>query len=1014
LARDGQAVRALRLAARAGVVDMENEDDDHNRASGNGGAERAHNAAAGLSNSPATAAEKDDLIRRLLPTDRGRATEPHLRPYKNADPLPRRAITRVKWAKLMRQLDPKRSPGPDGLRPEHVIGMMTAPLGAGKEFVAAWAALAEAIVTGEVVVPSESRLMAARVTFIPKTDGGLRPLGVVGVWRRLLCRGVAQMLVPRAQLWLLRRGQLGVGAAAGTEAMARLLQLAYEPERGLAGLVIDRSNAYSTVRPEVAEALWARLVPEMRTLGAALLGEVRVYGGSEVYLWRGLFMGCPLSPFIFAGVVEVGLDEIREQLRDMQVLSIGFLDDGGLLGPPEGLAGALALVEEAGGGAGLRLNRAKSMLLMAAKLADEMAGDDESLAADGGEATGTARASAVFKRLGIAGVTRIATEGAIVVGVPVGTDDYRRRTTEKIVRDAAVLRRAVAARLTPQGALFLARAADAWPKVLHAFRATPARLTEGAAAAHDESVRGTLAIAAGMARQDLDALPLSEAVHWPFRLGGRALASAKALAGVAHSAAAVQSARAIDLVTRAVGWGVTRASGEELQSMVSTHLARPSGRPCNGGSGVHPGGGGANEGAGSGGGTLLCSGAARCRMPWHVKCARRRCQCCCVLSRDACGACTAAAQLLVEARGVGFEPEVRESLDVVAREIGADAAKVRRAFAVAAAFVAPQRALSCAVVGWQCAETRARLARERRSFELNVLDAQSDAGAYSKWLVAPIGRMAMTHDEVLVDLRMALGATVLAPTSMRCAARAERGEKALTCPQARGGILRLKHASAEGEGGTAAARVADTHARVCKRGGGVTATHNRVVEAIAVTLRSWGVAVALEAHDFLTGSKRIDLLVRGATPDAALVAVDVTRRDNASVATLHAGERDKVAKYSPIYGERAVVYGFAFDQYGRLGPQAHSAVALFVRCGTLACGAPADLLRREMYAAVGIAVARGTTAQYAAVGAANRDRSLGVPLLYNAHGGLHGQLGVSIQCELARVSGLAGLHGGAV
>jgi hypothetical protein len=396
--------------------------------------------------------------------------------------------------------------------------------------------------------------------------------------------------------------------------------------------------------------------------------------------------------------------------------------------------------------------------------------------------------------------------------------------------------------------------------------------------------------------------------------------------------------------------------------------------------------------------------------------------CCCVLSITACAPCRAAAQRLVETRGHTTWRQIVESLRVVARAIDADEGSVMKAFAVAAEYAAPQRALTCAVIGRQSEDLRARLTRDKQAFELNVLGAQADAGAYTKWLVAPLGRQAMSNDEVLVDLRLALGATVLAPTSLRCAAHAEIGEKEFTCPRARAGqAMRLKHASVEAEGGDAAAhgvleaRTADTHARVCKRGGGPIATHNRVLEAAAVTMRAWGVALSTEARDLLSGSKRMDILLRGASPEAALVAVDVTRRDNGTVATLAAAEREKVAKYAPHYGECAVVYGFAFDQYGRLGPQAHSAVGVFVRCGALACGMPADMLRREMYAALGVAVTRGITAQYAAVSAANGDKSLGVPLIHGrGPPGGGGPRGISLLSEIARASGQAGLLGGVV
>ena len=339
--------------------------------------------------------------------------------------------------------------------------MLAAGAGAGERMTHAFAGLAQAIIDGRMPSAIASLFIVARVVLIPKRDGGVRPLGIVGLLRRVVCRGVAQQLLRETLPWLVQRGQLGAGAPAGTEALAALVQMAYDGATPLSVLLLDRRNAYSSVHPDAARLALRCLAPAYAAFADALLGPALLFArGMPTREWRGLLQGCPLSPLLFAIVLEAALDRGRARLRQLRVQSGAFLDDGVLVGEVENLEAALRVVRECGARVGLKLNEAKSVALVSAR----------ALAAAGGRLPD-----------GLAGM-KLESHGARVLGVPVGTDEYRAAACVAIVEEATAVRRRVAGRLSSQAQLYLLRLAAGWPAVLHAFRATPPRLAERAAA----------------------------------------------------------------------------------------------------------------------------------------------------------------------------------------------------------------------------------------------------------------------------------------------------------------------------------------------------------------------------------------------------------------------------------------------------------------------------------------------------------------------------------------------------
>jgi len=502
--------------------------------------------------------------------------------------------------------------------------------------------------------------------------------------------------------------------------------------------------------------------------------------------------------------------------------------------------------------------------------------------------------------------------------------------------------------------LYVMRAADAWPAVLHVFRAVPPRLSAAAAAAHDEALYTDFAQLCAMTLPELAALPLANAVRLPHRVGGRALPSARLLGGVAYASARVQVAR----VCASIGGPVPPAPPGSVPPFL---VRRPGGRPAVGGW----------QAAGRPG---LCSGAARCRLPPADGCARARCSCCCVLSATPCAGCVAAADAALASPVVSdaLAGEVAAALQAVAAQIPAPQRAVRRAFALAAQFQTPQRALTCAVHG-RCVEVlRAELSAHGRAHELLALESMADPAAFAIYVAAPLRPLELADDALMVALRTALDAPILSPQSLLCQTVAGREGK--PCP-----VATLATAAARSAAARADARAADRHARTCKRGGGVLRVHNHVVAAVGGLLTDWGVPNVQEARDFLPGECRMDNLCRASNAVSPYLAADLTRRDDARLDALAAAERGKEDKYAAIYQAPVLVRGFAFNQFGRIGPQARELVNRWVAAGVRACGAHPDDLRSELLATFGHALHTAQAHVYARFAAVNGDKGMSAP-----------------------------------
>jgi len=885
-------------------------------------------AAAPAAPAAAPARTPQQLVEALLPRERAGVAPDvadELRGLRGLGAPQSRAslLAGVDWCRELRRLRLHTAAGPDGLRPEHLLCAITAGPGAARRLGAAVGAYARALSSDTLCPAALAIALAARVAFIPKRDGGERPLGVVGVLRRIVARAAAARVLrghkgtPGVLPYLVSRGQFGAGAPAGVEGLAAFAQAALDG--GGAVSLVDRETAYSRMEPDAILAATEGLAPALLPLARVLLSPALVVGpGVDTFCYAGLFMGCSLSPALFAITEEALLEPVRPRLRDLGVRSGGFLDDGALAGAPDALREAFELVEQASARGGQRTNVRKSLVLARPEHAAALAA-------------------------GWPGM-RVETNGALVVGVPVGDDDYVRREARGIIERAARARQTLLNVLPAQQAFYLLRAADGWPRVQHVLRGTPVRLSAAAAAEYDRGVLQDFARLVGEpSRGALMRLPLARAVCLPMRLGGCQLTNAGVLRGVAAASATVQAQR---LLTSAFP-PVPRPPNV----CPPIFLPRLAGRP-------------ARVQRWEVDAVGECRGAGRCHMPEEHECARHMCAVCCALAGDGDGGCAhcaglaAAALRALDAELPGLAGGLLDMVALSARAAGAPDDATWAAFVLATRYAQPQRAVSCALHGFM----RARLDEVLSPKLRRTLEAAAEFPSYAWLLAAPVADFAVPDAVFACAMRMRLSAPILLPKSVRCQTAA--GGKPRSC---------TINGCANGE--------ADAHALSCKCGGHSISSHNYVRVCLAALLRTWGLTVAEESHDYLprTRALKMDLLVTGAGLGQGLLAIDLTRRFAADAAALLGAECAKVAKYAARYMVPVTLAGFAFSELGACGRQARAVGALLVNAAArLTAGDPADL-SLEFWATFGVALWRATTARFAHFARLNGDRSAHAP-----------------------------------
>lgn len=408
--------------------------------------------------------------------------------------------------------------GLDGLRPQHLKEMTSSSAGSnGPRLLESLAKLCNFLLRGMLNLEVRPFLYGATLCALSKKDGGIRPIAVGSVFRRLTaklcCRAVRDVMAD-----YLQPHQVGFGTALGCEAAihsTRSFAVRHEASNKVI-VKIDIKNAFNSVERDtiLSEVLehTSSLYPFVYQCYAS--PSNLYFSGSMIQSQVGAQQGDPLGPLLFCLAIQKVISGLKAPLN------IWYLDDGVIGGAPEVVLEDLRKLVPALKAIGLEVNASKCELFVCGGLDTSYLTDFESV---------------------LPGIRQIDKSSLNLLGAPVFTEGVSSVLQTK--RQALSLAREHLLHLSGHVSLVLLRNCFALPRMVYVLRTSPTWLFE-----HDlEELDGTLKLAL----ESILNVNLNEA-QWcqaalPVRYGGLGVRRVQDVGLVAFLASAHGSA---DLVAR--------------------------------------------------------------------------------------------------------------------------------------------------------------------------------------------------------------------------------------------------------------------------------------------------------------------------------------------------------------------------------------------------------------------------------------------------------------------------------
>ncbi|CAE1263915.1 unnamed protein product [Acanthosepion pharaonis] len=265
------------------------------------------------------------------------------------------------------------SGGVDGLRPGHIKDLISAHTAeAGEHLKISITALINSLLRAEIPQHARDLIFSANLTALKRKDGGIRPIAVGNIFRRLAAK-IACRVVMKETGHELRPVQLGVGIQGGCEAAVHATRSFFEntshaPPRIL--LKLDMKNAFNSIRRDHALEVCHQRTPSIFKLAhlsyshpSMLIASHNIISSATV-----IQQGDPLGPLLFA----MAIDGVARSIASL--FNIWYLDDATLGGPIEAVAADLRRVIPALSLLELEINSSKSEIINLNYTADDFDG----------------------------------------------------------------------------------------------------------------------------------------------------------------------------------------------------------------------------------------------------------------------------------------------------------------------------------------------------------------------------------------------------------------------------------------------------------------------------------------------------------------------------------------------------------------------------------------------------------------------------------------------------------------
>ena len=416
------------------------------------------------------------------------------------------------------------APGPSQLRAAHLKEAILCPSPVrAAQSIGALTSLVQKLSSGQVPAEVTPHLCGATLLACKKKGGGLRPIAVGEVLRRLVSKCLSFVLRQKA-VSVLSPLQLGVGVKGGCEAIVHSVSAVLEdsssPDASWT-LLVDFSNAFNCIdRSRMLQEVRAQ-IPSLSPWMECCYGNHSLLHLQDVSIHSccGVQQGDPLGPLGFALALQPIIEQISSRVPNLKV-NAWYLDDGTLVGSPSDLFQALSIIELEGPTMGLSLNRSKSLLFTSGNI------------------------NFAFNPLP-PDIPR-AVEGFGLLGCPVGSPSFCRSFVLKRVEKIGTCLQRLPDLQDSQMESTLLRFCLSLPKISFSLRSCPPDHIREAADSFDTLIRESLADIAGGPLSDWS----WEKACLPVSLGGLGLRRASLVAPAAYISSLTEAQPLISAILR--------------------------------------------------------------------------------------------------------------------------------------------------------------------------------------------------------------------------------------------------------------------------------------------------------------------------------------------------------------------------------------------------------------------------------------------------------------------------------
>jgi hypothetical protein len=258
------------------------------------------------------------------------------------------------------------APGPSRLRASHLkeaIGMRSQEQN--DSTLSAITRVVNLLANGSCPPAVVPFLCGATLIPINKKTGGLRPIAVGEVLRRLVAKCFTFSLAQKAAQ-LLAPLQVGVSVKGGCESVVHAVNYIVHDEslrEEKQILLVDFANAFNSIDREVMLQEVRNCFPELSSWAESCYGHAHPHLFMQEHRLQscsGVQQGDPLGPLLFAITLQPVLEKIRVECPGL-IMNSWYLDDGTLAGNARDIARAIQILEE-GTARGLTLNKGKCLM----------------------------------------------------------------------------------------------------------------------------------------------------------------------------------------------------------------------------------------------------------------------------------------------------------------------------------------------------------------------------------------------------------------------------------------------------------------------------------------------------------------------------------------------------------------------------------------------------------------------------------------------------------------------------